>query len=151
MERVKLKISIVSHSSPTSTTEKSEEAEERKPSITSTRPGSSTSSGLFVSEHPSTPLSPTTLALLAAQEPFLSLPISNAEPEDVAEEITDAITLFSRRCNRNRAPPRLKLSREMLQDEEVLDALELAGKLELARGMEMGDSVGWVVGPKIQQ
>jgi hypothetical protein len=69
-------------------------------------------------------------------------------------EVADAITLFSRRCNRNRAPLRLRLSREMLQDEEVLEALELAGKLELARGMEMGDeewSLGWVVGPKGQE
>jgi hypothetical protein len=153
--KTKRKISIVSHSSPTSTTEKSEEAEERKPSITSTRSGSSTSSGLFVSEHPSNnPPPKATPSLLATRKPFLNLRISDSEPEDIAEEIADAITLFSRRCNRNRAPLRLRLSREMLQDEEVLEALELAGKLELARGMEIGDeegSLGWVLGPKGQE
>jgi hypothetical protein len=141
------KLSIVSLSpAPCSNTE---DAEERKESSCSIHSGSSTSSGLFLSEHP--PLSQPTLALLAAQEPFLNLPISSAEPEDIAEEITDAITLFSRRCNRNRTPMRLRLSRETLEDEEVLDALELAGKLGLARGVDMGDvegSVGWCVGPK---
>jgi hypothetical protein len=121
--------------------EQDETLQLRKVSITSTCSGSSTSSGLFVSEHR------TSKPSLA----FLALPISDASSEDIAEEIMDAITLVSRRCNRNRAPLRLRLSKKTLEDEEVLDALELAGRIGMAKGVEMRDvegSVGWTVGLK---
>jgi hypothetical protein len=37
------------------------------------------------------------MAVRTAQEPFLALPVSDAEPVDIAEEILDAVIGFARR------------------------------------------------------
>jgi hypothetical protein len=111
----------------------------------------STGSGLFVSDPNdniklSSPL-PTTLS------PTLSSPLQSLadgiEPADVAEEIVDAVCRFSRRCNRNCTALRLSLTKDLLDNEEVKDALETAVKAGLGRVEEGADGkVSIIVGDK---
>jgi hypothetical protein len=51
---------------------------------------------------------------------------AGVEPSDVAEEITDAVMRFSRRCNRLSEPLRLEITREVWEDEDVAEALNAA-------------------------
>lgn len=48
------------------------------------------------------------------------------EPSDVAEEITNTVTRFARRCNRFTPPTCLELTRRFFEDEEVAEAVLLA-------------------------
>lgn len=65
--------------------------------------------------------------------------IVDAEAEDVAEEIMDAVSVSSRRCNRKRAPLRLRVTREMWEKNEVWEALELARKVRLVKELVLAD------------
>jgi hypothetical protein len=140
VEAAECEVEVEVESRKVSVSSEDEALGQRKVSICS---GSADSSGLFVSERKSS------VAISKLREPFRNMPISGAAPEDIVEEIMDASTLFSRRCKRNRVLLRLRLSEEMLEDKEVLDALELAGKMGMAEGVEMRDeegSVGWLLG-----
>jgi hypothetical protein len=90
------------------------------------------------------------IAALSSLE-LISQPVSaDISPADIAEEIMDATCRFSRRCNRNGAPLRLLLSSKMLEDKEVVDALQNAIKQGLGMIEDVGnDSVLIVVGPKL--
>ncbi|KAH7089808.1 hypothetical protein FB567DRAFT_619134 [Paraphoma chrysanthemicola] len=75
--------------------------------------------------------------------------MSDFSASDVAEEITDAVCRFSRRCNRNCAPLHLVLASEMLEDKEVVDSLQSAIKQGLGQFDATRDNnVLVVVGPK---
>jgi hypothetical protein len=68
---------------------------------------------------------------------------------DVVEEITDAMALFSRRCNRNSKPLRLRIAPGMLEDEEVREVLEEAMTAGFGRKVSLEDgSKRWTIGPK---
>ncbi|KAJ4289548.1 RNA polymerase III subunit C82 [Kalmusia sp. IMI 367209] len=74
--------------------------------------------------------------------------IADASAE-VVEEIIDAIALFSRRVNRNRAPIRLRLAAAVLDDEEIRDALEDTIRTGLGRKLSLADgSKRWSIGPR---
>ncbi|KAI8943695.1 hypothetical protein NX059_001678 [Plenodomus lindquistii] len=70
----------------------------------------------------------------------------NASVEEVAEEIMDAVALFGRRCNRGRAPLRMRIWESMVGDEGVAEALGEAERAEVLRVWGLGDgTVGvWV-------
>jgi hypothetical protein len=108
---------------------------------------SSSGSGLFVSDPNDRAAY---IAALSSLEP-ISQPVSaDITPADIAEEIMDATCRFSRRCNRDGAPLRLVLSSQMLEDKEVVDALQNAIKQGLGMIEDVGnDSVLIVVGPKL--
>lgn len=75
--------------------------------------------------------------------------ITEVNPE-VVEEILDAFTLFSRRCNRYRAPVSLRLAAIVYEDKEVREALDSAVRLGLGRKMSLADgSKRWTIGPRI--
>jgi hypothetical protein len=106
----------------------------------------SSGSGLFVSD-PNDRAE--YIAALSPPGPISQPALVDISPADLAEEIMDATCRFSRRCNRDSAPLRLVLSREMLEDKEVVDALQNAIKQELGMIEDIGnDSVLVVVGPK---
>ncbi|KAH7073624.1 hypothetical protein BKA63DRAFT_566814 [Paraphoma chrysanthemicola] len=114
----------------------------RKVSLTS----SSSVSGLFVSDLKDQPECVNAFHL---SESILQPDMGDISPSDVAEEITDAICRFFRRCNRNSAPLHLVLASEMLEDREVVDSLQSAIKQELGRveAARNNNNVLVVVGP----
>jgi hypothetical protein len=68
---------------------------------------------------------------------------------DVVEEITDAMALFSRRCNRNSKLLRLRIAPGMLEDEEVREVLKEAMTAGFGRKVSLEDgSKRWTIGPK---
>jgi hypothetical protein len=107
----------------------------RKDSAASTR---SSDSGLFVRDPDDLPqsLSPCLVDLSLPTSQVLG---NNAEPSDIAEEISDAVCRFSRRCNRHCAPLRLELSSECFTNAEVNDAIERAIKQGLGSCTNVGD------------
>ncbi|CAO2648331.1 Nn.00g075980.m01.CDS01 [Neocucurbitaria sp. VM-36] len=131
----------------------------RKASAISTRSLSSVSSGLFVTDeddppeslpgYPSTP--PSDLTPLTPEfEHYMELPIATAALEEIMEEIMDAISLFSRRCNRKRTPLRLRLGGDALEDEEIIEALQNAMSLQMAQSSKLEDGTEvWVIRPRI--
>lgn len=79
----------------------------------------------------------------------LSEPLLAEASVEIVEEIMDALAVFSRRCNRDRAPVRLRLAAAVLEDEEVREALENAVRLGLGRKLSLEDgSKRWTIGPK---
>ena len=88
-----------------------------------------------------------TLVLQVNSGAFSRLPLSNTEPEIIAEQITDAVSLFSRRCNRFREPLVLELGRQMMEDEAVCEALVAAGRLGLSRRLNENRLRSRVLGP----
>ncbi|CAA9963543.1 hypothetical protein PTMSG1_06905 [Pyrenophora teres f. maculata] len=145
---------VVSDGHEDSTDETGDEDETGSEKSDITRISSTTSvasSTLFIPEtqlhpHPAT----TTLTLQPTH--FSHLAPSTLTPAEIAEEISDAITLFSRRCNRGRTPLLLVLGREMMCEEEVLEALAQGRKGGFARGVGLGGdgSVGWCVGGRVK-
>ncbi|CAI6328678.1 unnamed protein product [Periconia digitata] len=118
------------------------------------RSKSSTSSRLFFSESED---GIQTLDMMA----WLQLGIASDDPEDVGEgvvtepsaevveEISDAVAMFSRRCNRGRPPIRLRLSSFAGKDGEVKEALDRAVDLGLGRKLSLRDGTKlWTIGPK---
>ena len=84
---------------------------------------------LFVSSASST-------SSLSISALFTPIPSSTA-PSDVAEEINDAVSRFSRRCNRNSEPLRLELTAFIWADEEVREAVERAVSMALGEYAEV--------------
>ncbi|USP80532.1 uncharacterized protein yc1106_07806 [Curvularia clavata] len=75
--------------------------------------------------------------------------VDEQEPEEVAEQISDAIVLFSRRCNRDLEPVVLRATKRIRRDTEVAVVWDRALRLGLGVGTEMSDgSVVWRIGPK---
>ncbi|PVH94599.1 hypothetical protein DM02DRAFT_660922 [Periconia macrospinosa] len=123
-------------------------------SKTTRRSSTSTSSKLFFSD-PEDSRKP--LDMIA----WLQLGITSDDPEDVgadlvtepsmeiAEEISDAVAMFSRRCNKEKAPVRLRLASVVGRDEEIKEALDRAVEVGLGRMLVLSDSsVLWTIGPK---
>ncbi|EUC43873.1 hypothetical protein COCMIDRAFT_38227 [Bipolaris oryzae ATCC 44560] len=86
--------------------------------------------------------------------PYAHLPARNKQTgtlssEEVAEQISDAILLFSRRCNRGRKAMRVRVTEEDMRDGEVREGLKRAGKLGLVvkKEVKMGCAV-WYFGTK---
>jgi len=114
----------------------------------------STSSKLFFSDT----RSPTNPPSVSWSEFGFYIPNSNDDaPEtlieeasaEVVEEIVDALAMFSRRCNRNKAPVKFELAAAVSEDEEIKDVLGRAVKLGLARRVSLRDgSIRWIIGPK---
>lgn len=75
--------------------------------------------------------------------PFRSKQVGTASPEEVAEQISDAILLFSKRCNRGMKAMSVKITEGDMRDGEVREGLKRAGKLGLVVKKEV--SVGCVV------
>ncbi|KAF1918028.1 hypothetical protein BDU57DRAFT_528516 [Ampelomyces quisqualis] len=90
-------------------------------SVSSTTSSGSESSGLFVTDGREE---------IPEEFPFddyFFRPIeSDIEPADVAEEITEAVIRFGRRCNRFAAPICLELTRRFSEDADVIEAIQLA-------------------------
>jgi hypothetical protein len=123
------------------------ESKTRKLSATSTQ---SSDSGLFVSDPNDVPQS-LSLCPVALSPPAFQVMNDNIEPADIAEEISDAISRFSRRCNRHCVPLRLILSRECFEDAEISDTIARATKQGLGSCTEVGDRrVICVVGPRVR-
>ncbi|KAF2865655.1 hypothetical protein BDV95DRAFT_586257 [Massariosphaeria phaeospora] len=117
---------------------------------------SSNSSKLFFSDpddniHPMLVSPSSSFAFFSPPLPELTAEtnVKEADMEDVPEEIMDAIALFSRRCNRDKEPLRLRLAAEVLEDDEVADALKEALRLGLGQMVELADgSQRWTIGPR---
>jgi hypothetical protein len=76
-------------------------------------------------------------------------PLLTEPSADLVEEILDALAVFSRRCNRNRKPVKLRLGSAVMKDGEVREALDNAARLGLGRKVSLADgSKRWVIGPK---
>jgi hypothetical protein len=70
------------------------------------------------------------------------------EPADVAEEITDAICRFSRRCNHLCPPLRLELTSSFIEDEVVAEAMACGMKQSGGKCVKTDDGrVLYIVGP----
>jgi hypothetical protein len=89
----------------------------------------SSGSGLFVTDDEE----PNSMSLSPIIEAAYRTIGTDVEPADVAEEITDAICRFSRRCNQICPPLRLELTSDFLEDEEVADAMERGVKQGLGK------------------
>lgn len=130
----------------------------RKTSLRSARSLSSASGGLFVTDEDEPPVSvhgypgsppPNLTSPKFKHQPYLETPVSEAALEDIAEELTDAIALFSRRCNRKHTPLTLRLSAEALENEEIVEALQDAERLGLGEGLRLSDGTEvWTIGPR---
>ncbi|KAF2711059.1 hypothetical protein K504DRAFT_490001 [Pleomassaria siparia CBS 279.74] len=71
------------------------------------------------------------------------------DASEIAEEIMDAISMFSRRVNRNRAPLVFVLSAATQADSEVREALDEAVGRNLGRSLpSFGDTESWIIGPE---
>ncbi|XP_014561962.1 hypothetical protein COCVIDRAFT_85363 [Bipolaris victoriae FI3] len=81
--------------------------------------------------------------LLHEHLPFRNKQLGTTSSEDVAEQISDAILLFSRRCNRGRKAMGVRVTDGDMRDREVREGLERAGKLGLVEKKEV--KVGCVV------
>ena len=137
--------------------EKSEKGKKRSSisslisSASSSSASSSASSSLFVSETPkpvkSTPPSLTSTPITLSRSHFAHLAINTASASEIVEEIADAISLFGRRCNRNAKPLLLRMSREMMCENEILETVSMGRKMGFARARVLEDgSVGWCIG-----
>ena len=119
-------------------------------SASSSSASSSASSSLFVFETPkpvkSTLPSLTSTPITLRRSHFDHLAIITASASEIAEEIADAISLFGRRCNRNAKPLLLRMSREMMCENEILETVSMGRKMGFARARVLEDgSVGWCI------
>jgi hypothetical protein len=70
------------------------------------------------------------------------------DPEEIVEQIMDALALYSRRCNRKRPPTTLILSPSALMDPDVRGGLEDAIRLGLGHILTASDEGEvWLIGP----
>ncbi|PSN68183.1 hypothetical protein BS50DRAFT_573141 [Corynespora cassiicola Philippines] len=77
------------------------------------------------------------------------LPLVEEATEEIVEDIMDAISKFSRRCNGNLMPVRMRLSAPVLEDEMIREALDHARRLGLGKRVSLGDgSICCTIGPK---
>ncbi|KAF2855194.1 hypothetical protein T440DRAFT_475472 [Plenodomus tracheiphilus IPT5] len=135
-------VSLTFDSSISTSTPCSRNPTKRKRSTTSTSTSTSSSStALFIPDpnNPPTPLSsppqstapspthipPTPFGILS------NTPLSTSSSTETAEEITDAVVFFSRRCNKHRAALLLRLGEDVVVGEvgEALEGARRAGVL----------------------
>ncbi|KAH7412186.1 hypothetical protein DE146DRAFT_732508 [Phaeosphaeria sp. MPI-PUGE-AT-0046c] len=114
----------------------------RKDSTTSS---GSESSGLFVTDDDEG----YGISVGTDSEAFFKLVGDEVDPADVAEEIVDAVSRFTRRCNRHCEPLRLNLTSAMFGDDEVAGAIHMAVEQGMGMYEKMyGSRLLCTVGPK---
>ena len=120
----------------------------------SSRKSSSTSSKLFYTDSNDSLSSVTRRSsVIVTPSPTrenVSEMLISEDPVEIAEQINDAISLFSRRSNRARPPVVLLLSEAALNDYDLREALDTAVRLELGEMIPSGGFVGemWSIGPR---
>ncbi|KAF2652799.1 hypothetical protein K491DRAFT_695232 [Lophiostoma macrostomum CBS 122681] len=111
----------------------------------------STSSKLFCSETEDGQSSKRRPSLVIAPTESPKSPAAifiSDDPEEIVEQIMDALALYSRRCNRKHAPTTLILSPSTLQDSDVRAGLDDATKQGLGHMLAASEEGEvWLIGP----